>query len=541
MLPQTRGGNYIALRAAGAFFRHQHLFWIAMIGITALVTTALTLRNKSFTATASTQVVAEQEVASALGFTKTSYISPAQQNINRFKDLLKDNEPGGFLDSSLKSASLKSPISVAPNDRDPRFKALNDKLSFNVESDDVFSLYLTWDDSQECERILRALRDGYIEEAGLSRQASSIATANFLDTQIQMYQRRMRVAEQALIEYKQKNLGQLPEAQTAEIEQMSGLKQQRDNLRVTSQDASLKQAAIESRLAKIKSTTIFEQVVDNASKPDSPATLGLRDLENRRTALLSEGWLPTSTKVRDIDAKIDAAERRVAQEEKAAVATNPPTAPTAGGTGTGFFVSGKNVVQTTTQENPEYRNLMEKLTQAKIDQTTSKARMALLDQQIAGYEQRLKALPAAARVLTDKTRDYSILKEQYEDLLTRREQARIKASLDKVAATSTLQPIGVVYAVPTMGAKKMALLVAGSMIFGGLVGFGLIVCAEWADPTIRYNADVERLLGVPVIAGLPLIKARASSRQISGGEAIPLLGAVHDTTVSTSPLTGLNP
>lgn len=538
MLPQTQGGNHITLRAAGAFFRHQHLFWIAMIGITALVTTALTLRNKSFTATASTKVVAEQEVASALGFTKTSYISPAQQNINRFKDLLKDNEPGGFLDTSLKNASLKHPISVAPNDHDPRFKSLNDKLSFNVESDDVFSLYLTWDDSQECERILRALRDGYIEEAGLSRQAASIATANFLDTQIQMYQRRMRVAEQALIEYKQKNLGQLPEAQTAEIEQMSGLKQQRDNLRVTSQDANLQQAAIEARLAKIKPTTIFEQVVDNAGKPDSPATIGLRDLENRRTALLSEGWLVTSTKIRDIDAKIDAAKQRIAQEEKTTPAARPPAA---GGAGTGFFVSGKNVVQTTTQENPEYRNLMEKLTQTKIEQTTSKARLDLLDQQIAGYEQRLKALPAAARVLTDKTRDYSILKEQYEDLLTRREQARIKASLDKVAATSTLQPIGVVYAIPAMGTKKLALLAAGSMIFGGLVGLGLIVCAEWADPTIRYNADVERLLGVPVITGLPLIRAGAAHRRLPGREAIPLLGTVHDTTVSTPPLTGLNP
>lgn len=506
MYPQINGRNSIAYRALEAFFRHNRLFWVATVGITSLVMIALYVRNRSYAASASTQIVTEQEVATVLGLTKTNWATPAQQNVGRFNDLLRDDEPGGFLDSVLKNARLQDPISVDPRVRDQRFNDLRRKLSVQVDSADVFTLSLVWHDAGECERILRALQSGYIEESGSSRQAQSIATANFLDTQIQSYKHRMRVAEKALINYKRNNFGQLPEAQTAEIEQLGLLKSERDYLNISSQDALLQRKALETRLAQIKPTTILEETVRNNPKAESPNMVGLRGMELRRLSLIAEGWRPDSTRVKQLDGQIRALKNRLAHEQNAervaAAKTNGKT----------------NVVQTTTQSNPEYTNLMEQLTQTKIAQSTDAARLKLLNQHIGEYEKRVQKLPAAARELTDKTRDYSIMKEQYEDLLKRREQAQIKANLDKVAATSTLHPIGVVYASPTSSAKKNTLLLAGTLVFSMMVGAGLVIVAELTDPSLRYTTDVERLLGARAIASLPSISSTPTLSRITGGD-----------------------
>ncbi|MBC7806704.1 MAG: hypothetical protein H7145_11185, partial [Akkermansiaceae bacterium] len=159
------------------------------------------------------------------------------------------------------------------------------------------------------------------------------------------------------------------------------------------------------------------------------------------------------------------------------------------------------------------------------------------------YENRVRKLPAAARELTDKTRDYSIMKEQYEDLLKRREQAQIKASLDKVAATSTLHPIGIVYAHPADGKKKTILLLAGSLVFSMVVGAGLVIGAELLDPSLRYETDVERLLGTRVVAALPYISSTPTVSRLPGGDYSPIGLGGRDQFASgaAAPLTGLNP
>ncbi|MBC8140133.1 MAG: hypothetical protein H7Y38_01690 [Armatimonadetes bacterium] len=509
MLSSHQGRNSIAHRALEAFYRHQKLFWIATLGMPLLVGVALYLRSASYVASASTQVVADQEVATVLGLTRHSWISPAQQNVSRFNDLLRDDEPGGFLDDVLKNARLARPMRVDPRVRDKRFAELRSKLAVQVNSNDVFTISLVWDNAGECERILRALQSGYVEEAGASRQAQSIATASFLDTQIQSYRYRMRVAEKALIQYKREHFGQLPESASGEIEQLALLRSERDYLRIASQDAILQRGAIEARLTQVKPTSILEETTSKSPKAESPTAANLQSIEARRVALLSGDYRADGSMIKPLDAQIRVLRNRLAQEQNAERVRER----SANG-------ASANVVQTTTQANPEYTSLSEQLTQAKIEQATNTSRLALLDQNISEYEKRVRLLPDAARELTDKTRDYSIMKEQYEDLLKRREQAQIKANLDKVAATSTLVPIGTVYASASNGIKKNALILVGTVVFGVIVGSGLILGAELADPSVRYAADVEKMLGVPVVLCLPAVRVISNPRHLLASKTV---------------------
>ena len=238
------GNNRLLRRVLEAFFRHQKLFWISAIGISGIVSMALLLRGNSYTAAASTRISSDKEISDVLGFDKQIISSPAQTNVDRFNDLLKDDTPGGFMDRALTAAKLRVPINVDPRYRDKRLELLRKKMTVAVDSSEVFRIQLTWDDAGECERIVQAFQDSYIEEAGTVRQATALATTRFLDSQIQAYLKRMRVAEQALIEYKEKFSGNLPEAQTSEIARLAELKKERDGLLISSRDNELRKQTV---------------------------------------------------------------------------------------------------------------------------------------------------------------------------------------------------------------------------------------------------------------------------------------------------------
>ena len=98
----------------------------------------------------------------------------------------------------------------------------------------------------------------------------------------------------------------------------------------------------------------------------------------------------------------------------------------------------------------------------------------------------------------------------------------MKANLDRLDASSSLSPIGVTYAMPTTGRTKLIAMLLGSLFLGALVGAILIVLSEWADHSLRHEADAERLLGVPVLASVPEaldLRVVPNGRALSGGSA----------------------
>ncbi len=458
----------IAARMWDSFCRHKWLFLIALVVVSGTSITILALRAKTYEATALTQVTTE-DVATELGETPAqSFVPLSQQNVAHFQDLASDNLPGGFLDTALSHAQLARPLSVDPKVADPRYALLKKRLAAAVQSDSVWTISLTWDNPSECERIVSALQKQYIEEVGQDRSAQAVATGNFLDSQIGQYAGRMRRAEQALIDYKKQNSGELPEAQSADISQLSNLKAELDNLQITARDNDLKKSELQTRMAQIKPLSILEQ-----TSSENPYEAQIKTLMAKRDVLLAEGKMPAHPSVVSLSSQIDYLQKSLAQKVKA----HSPEA--------------DNVTQTKLQDNPEYQGLQQQMTDAVISGQTQQA------------QTRIAQIPSEQRSLADKTRDYSIVKAQYESLLARREQIKVKGALDKVSASSLFTPLGQIYAEPTTGHSKVLGLMAGSVVLGILVGIILIVLAEWGDPSLRDEADAERLLGVPVLGLLP--------------------------------------
>lgn len=477
------GRTPIAYRAADAFFRYKHLFVVAVVVIGLLPSILLARKKPQFSATALVlcqsdglpQGLSRLTEGSKTGFDNI-YISIAQNNSNRFNEWLQDDRPGGFMDRALHRAELVRPLAINPKKPDPRVADVVKGLHVAYDSDTVLSINLTWPNGPECEEIVKAFQQEYIDEVGNARQRQTAATSDFLDDQLNHYLARMRESENALIDFKQKNSGNTPEAQSDTIIQLSTYRARLDDQLNNSHNGELRRKVLMDQIKTIKPTSVLEQHIAN-----SPVMAQISDLQTKRSNLIVEGWLPESDRVKALDSQIAELQKQMKKEADADSG------------------SGKNVTETVLQDNPEYRKLTQDLTQATIDENTQKAQIAETRALITKYEGLVASMPQAEANLNDRTRDFNILKTQYEDLVKRKEQAQINRQLDKLAAMSALRPIGTILAQTSSNKKKTMMMLIGLVIVSLIVGFGLTLVAEWADPTIRYGDDVATRLDVPLL------------------------------------------
>ena len=469
----------ILVRIADSFFRHQRLFWIALLLVSGLTMGVLFARSKTYHAAAMTQVQTTN-VATVLGNgEQVSYITPAQKNVDHFLELSKQDQPGGFLDIALRNAHLTTPIVVDPQADDPRYAQLQKGLAAAAESTNQFSISLTWSNPEECKSIVDAMQQQYISEVGLDRSAVSVSSVRFLDTQIAQVETRMRRAELALTNFKASGGGQLSQSDSANNSQLTTYQSELEEKQIASGGYASKKALLQQQLAEMRPMSIAEQTVSQ----QSPLERQIAEMLARRGALLAGGKTPLHPDVAAIDGTITNLEK----QQRARV--NAP--------------ENQRNTQTKMQDNPQYQILKNQIADTAIAQVTDQQEMQNLRRQITKYQTLMNQIPAAQRQLADKTRDYADAQALDQKLRSQRDTVQLQANLDRLTASNSLLPIGVTYAAPTTGRTKLVGMLIGSLFLGCLVGAILCVLSEWSDHSLRQEADAERLLGVPVLASLP--------------------------------------
>ncbi len=493
----------ILFRIMDSFFRHQILFWGALLIVSSLTMAALYARSKTFHATAMTQVQTES-VASVLGAgDNNTWITPSQKNVDHFMELAKQNQPTGFLNVALSKAHLATPINVDPRADDPRYAMLQKNLSASADSANQFSINLTWDNPDETESILVALQKQYIEEAGLDRSVASTGSVSFLNREIAKTGNRLRRAEKALSDFKASHGGQLSDAESNYSNEIASDKSELAQTQRDAEKNAKTAQVLQQQLAGMKPMSISKQTVSDHT-PLQTEIAGL--IAHRATVVASRGGLtPQHPEVVVIDQQIKSLE---AQERADARAPE-----------------NQHNTQTEMQDNPGYQGLKLQIADAEIARDSDLSAMQDLRQRIAKNQAVVDRIPTAQRLLTDKMRDYQDAQTQDQALRQKRDQVQMQANLDRQTASDSLTPIGFTYATPTTGKTKLIAMLLGSLLLGCLVGVILVVLSEWSDHSLRHEVDAERLLGVPVLAALPEsadLRTTTARRALSGLGAAPL-------------------
>jgi uncharacterized protein involved in exopolysaccharide biosynthesis len=137
---------------------------------------------------------------------------------------------------------------------------------------------------------------------------------------------------------------------------------------------------------------------------------------------------------------------------------------------------------------------------------TSQADQARLQRTMSEYQAKLDALPSRESELVELTRDYSTLQATYTSLLTKREDSKLAANLERRQIGEQFKVLDPA-SLPErpMNAMVRIQVLAGGSLGGLLLGLLAVGFLEYRDSTFKTELDVTRVLSLPVLALVPMM------------------------------------
>lgn len=358
----------------------------------------------------------------------------------------------------------------------------------------------------------------FIEENRRDRENVAEDTNAFLDSQLEDARERLVEHEKKLERYRSEHGNELPSQAPANLQAIQNAQGQLQALADATDRARERRLLLERQLADFQSDPVG---IAGIAEPDSVTGISvgestavqLEAAEEKLQQLLQHDKpehpdvKAAQRAIRDLQARL-----KTEQERLDGGGARKPASPTEA-------LRDRRMRDLQAQIRDVDRQIAEKQEQER------RLRAAIAD-----YQARLASGPKRESDLVELTRDYATLQTTYQNLLTKRQESKIAANLEGKRIGEqykVLDPARV--PVRPFSPNRPLIDLAGAaagLAFGGL----LTAWSEYRDSSFRREDEVTRLLGVRVLAVVPLIESAEERRirrrrtAIIGIAAVVLIG-----------------
>jgi polysaccharide chain length determinant protein (PEP-CTERM system associated) len=329
----------------------------------------------------------------------------------------------------------------------------------------------------------------FIQENVQDRALLAQQTSTFLESQLEEAGRKLAEQERQLEEFRSANAGTLPS-------------QVNSNLSVMQSAQTQLRGVIESINRDRDRELTLERMMEDmtaaaASRPAPSAGAGTDRPQSTAEQLASAraGLQALQLRLKPEHPDVQRAIRIVAelQQKVEAEAANAPLAP-----GTTPALPGLTVAQQQQliQMRAEHESLQRRIATATVEQQR-------LDKQLAEYRARVELVPQRESQIAVLTRDYETLQENYRKLLSRTQDAKAAADLERRQIGQNFRIIDSAR-LPERPTSPDRLRLNGMGLGAGLaLGVLLIAFFEYRDSSFRSRDDIITVLALPVLAVVP--------------------------------------
>lgn len=335
--------------------------------------------------------------------------------------------------------------------------------------------------------VTRSFADLVIEESLATKERESRQAYEFIDQEVHKYHRKLTGAEANLEQYRRENPDARVGVQADVNARIGELRRQIETSRLELIDQRSEESALQSQLSG-------ESEVSAVKTRASEFRARLIELQAERDRLLLSFTEQHPDVVR-VQHQIRDLEEELKQEAQRQLTRS------AGQEGS---------INSASEFNPLYMELRSKLATAQRRTAATASRINMAQGMLSDELARSVRIASSESALAELTRDYEVNRDLYQDLLRRRENARVSMNLDaerrglsfriQEPADLPLRPAGL---------RLMYVAIAGLLLALAapvLLLFGLVKL----DPRVRAPRQVEALAGVPVLGVIPRFPTRTS-------------------------------
>jgi len=371
-------------------------------------------------------------------------------------------------------------------------KALQKKISFKRmgrNKSNIYNLSYTNSDPILAQAILQAVITVFIENSIGESTAENSTVRDFINKQIESYERRLEIAEEKLKSFKQKNIGLLPSSSGDFYARMEIAKSKLEQARLELKEAQKKKNALQNEFDNYTySAKSGKTNQESTTAISSSYDARIEELENQLSNL---NLLYTSAHpdIKNTQQLLDHYEAQRLLE-----LSNKAKRPQ------------KSSRPATIELNPAHQELAVNLGEVKAQVEALYVRVAEYQKRYLKLSKMVYTIPEIEAQLTALNRDYKITKNKYEDFLNRRESASVTEKIDsttegvqfKVIESPRVenQPIG----------PNRILLSSLIFIIALAGGIGIAFSFSQIKPVIISIRDLTELTPLPILGSVTHIK-----------------------------------
>lgn len=357
--------------------------------------------------------------------------------------------------------------------------------------------------------------DLFIAESLTAKAAESQAAFDFIDKQTEEYHDKLAKAEEQLKEFRSANLDARPGSDADIGTRLSALQQRIEQATQDLNEAVTKKTSIEKQLSG-------EAEVATVLSREGVYRARIGELQSQLETLRLN-FHDTYPDIIRIKHEIDDLNQAIAEDRARREAAKAA----------GRITIDQNVVN-----NPMYQQLKRDLSQTNINIDTLTARLAEARHEMQREMDLGKRVNNGEATLAELTRDYQVNRDIYQDLLKRREYARVSMNLDQdhqglnikiqEPAVLPIQPSGL----------RFMYFILGGFILGITVPLGLLYAKVQLDPRVTMGGAILEKCKLPLLAEVPHLWSPPELRAVRRGLAWQYI-AVVVTVLGIAMLTSL--
>ncbi len=363
----------------------------------------------------------------------------------------------------------------------------------------AFNIAYSGSTPEQAQKVTTRLASLFIRDSLDRQQRASENTTSFLEGQLQDALKELQKEENALRDARSRNLGELPEQRTANVQILSGVQ---DRLRSSTESLhqAEKQRLYLGSLLGLSATA----KAGSAARDEQAASSGPLDEQIEKMkgdlASLSARYMPRHPDIVHLKEQIASAERLKSELERD------------GQSGKGTNAAGNHDMSPSQHSISAIGELQSQYKANEMEISSRKQEIKDLEKQLAQYQARLNLAPGKEQEVTEATRNYEQARTHYESLLAKKQQSEMATDLSKTQTTAqfrTLDP-------PSLPQKpywpnRLKFSGIGFML-GMLIGFLMIAIKETVDARIYGEDDLSRWVSVPVMATVPPLLTNAEKQ-----------------------------
>lgn len=377
-----------------------------------------------------------------------------------------------------------------------------------LDTTEGFTLTFDHSDPVIAMKVTEVLAAQFIEQDLQFREQVLEGTSGFLEQELRSEELRLEEQERAISDFRTKYMGELPQQMEANLRSLDRLQMDVNAARDNIQSAMNRVAILEKQVSDATSSVGAQGQTPsdstNQGRGRDPLITRLAELERTLTTLSAE-YRETYPDILQTRQEIEAVKSQLAA--KYGVSKDEVTPGSA------------NLI------DPMVRDLMRQRDEAKNEVGVLKERLRRLLDQIKQYEGRVERTPVREQELMILVRDYDNMQKNYQSLLDKRLNARLAENLEKRQKGEQFRILDPANLPVTPESPNQLAILLGGLVVGCGLGGGSAVAAELLRPALRREEEVESLLGVPVLAGIPAFNTLLGAREKIAAASSPPLGS----------------